>query len=504
MRRYCRKNNAGKKQAFKVFENQVIYKEALDRGIVITYDDDYYYVYNIRLENPKILEFSRDEVSDIYAYGNSSNEYIYVKYKKTDELNNGVALYMLDGQCLLEKTDINTFSITAEKWLYPTSGSLFTSLYARKYRLTYKVKVNDELISKNIYFYSVAKSSSDNATCTYYMEEEYNKTFNDGIDVKYDGAAFGLDGYEIKVDDKVYIFKGNKLVNSYSADFDIISHGYALFQEKKEVSKNDNYDIFINDSYYKITTYKINLLTSKLSEVKNFHYLLKDNGSTVFEKDNDGNRVKVKGYAYPVYDFKEKKSVTTKDIKIAFVKGNGEIEINKSYSQTNTTALLKDDNYYYSYNATTTVLNDLGGKVVEIYDGTFYDDVTIKTKDNFTTFTDKNGNVVLALKSCKAYALNKYIGTDLSGKKMLAVINSGSINTAIIDDYTITDSNNSFLTKMDEENNVTFYSFDDTLTKIDFGYVKNNNNFTKYTTFEDVTFYKVVNSDGTSTLVYFA
>ena len=87
---------------------------------------------------------------------------------------------------------------------------------------------------------------------------------------------------------------------------------------------------------------------------------------------------------------------------------------------------------------------------------------------------------------------------------MLAVINSGSVNTAIIDDYTITDSNNSFLTKMDEENNVTFYSFDDTLTKIEFEYVKNNNNFTKYTTFEDVTFYKVVNSDGTSTLVYFA
>jgi hypothetical protein len=109
--------------------------------------------------------------------------------------------------------------------------------------------------------------------------------------MRYDGAALGLKGYSIQiVESTIYVFKKDKLVNVIKlTNGEIMGNGYVLFQTTTEVGINEKYDIYYGGAYLKVNTYKINLLNSKMTEVKDFHYLISGYIDYVYSKDVEGN-----------------------------------------------------------------------------------------------------------------------------------------------------------------------------------------------------------------------
>lgn len=504
-----KEQSKAKKEVVKIFENQKVVSSYsnVERGIYITYDDDKYYVYNLFLENPKILEFNKEDVTSVVYYS-MNNNYILVNYKAVDD-KYSYACYMPDGKCILEKTELtSTPTVTYQEEFDVRKGLLDKNFEFRKYLLTYKTKDSDDKVTSNyIYFYVGKEDDASEEKYEYYLADEFEKEFRNAIDMRYDGAALGLKGYSIQiVESTIYVFKKDKLVNVIKlTNGEIMGNGYVLFQKITEVGINEKYDIYYGGAYLKVNTYKINLLNSKMTEVKNFHYLISGYIDYVYSKDDEGNITDVKGYMVKVFDFKEKKSVTASDVKVAIVKGNGDIEINKKLIQDNTDDIILDDKYYYSYNDETTVVRDKNGKIIDIYNGCYFDGVkAIFDSNDNCTFINKEGKKVLYLKDTEFYYYNKFTGTNLFGEKVIVTIENGEIKTAKIDGYTLFKTDE-FFTKTDsEENYVTFYTFDDTLTRIDLGYDSDEYTFSYGQTYDGRLIYSLINKDdNTVTMLYF-
>lgn len=465
--------NKAYKEIVSVISNQKIMNSYswLDGGILTTYDDDKYYIYNLKLGGKKIFEANKDEIANIKVL-NLNNEVfqnIRVKYVENESGYTRCAVYLADGRCLSDTSE-KTYREPQTTRVANSSISrsfLSSDLYYKFLLKTY-ITDGEETKEDNTYYYAVKKYNTTEYECM--TEEEFNNFYKDYKDRMYDGEIIGLKGYTIQsLNDRLNIYKKGSIVNIVNIPDDVIySDGYYLYQTYKQVSANDKYDIFYGGKYLQVTTFKTNLLTSKTTKVDSFHYYIQNIASQFISKDEDGNYKEVKGYICKVFDFKEKKSVTDKDLSIALVKGNGNVEVNKSLLQNNTNTVISDNNTYYSYSTnttTSTVVNDKNGKVINVYDGTYYDGILIKSDDNANyTFYDKNGNKVLYLKNTTKYSLDRYVGKDLLGNTLVACIVNGEIKIADLKGYNIATSK--FLTKTDEDNYVTLYSFDNTLSEI--------------------------------------
>ena len=110
---------------------------------------------------------------------------------------------------------------------------------------------------------------------------------------------------------------------------------------------------------------------------------------------------------------------------------------------------------------------------------------------------------MLYLEGVTSYAYNRYIGSDLQGNFLVATIENGTVKTANLNDYS-TSTSIFFVTKKDEENVVTFYSCDDTLTKINYSYDADDYTFDTFDDYNDVLYYMVTDKvTGNISLVYF-
>ena len=483
----------------------------LNGGIVTAYDDDKYYVYNLNLGGKQIFEGNITDIANIrvnVTHGNYLAN-IRVKYNQTEAGYTRCAIYLPDGNCI---SDTSEETYQEPDVSVAQNSSISMSILGQndsyiKFLLKTYTKDGEETKTVNTYYYAVKKFNSK--IYEYISEEEFINRYKDYKDRMYDGEPIGLKGYTVQsLNDHYNIYKKGTIVNIINVpDDSIISNGYYLFQSYKEVSVNDKYDIFYGGKYLQVNTFKTSLLTSKTTKVNDFHYYFKNIADPLVSKDEDGNYKEIKGYVCQVFDFKEKKSVTDKDLKIALVKGNGNIEVNKSLLQSNTNTVISDGDNYYSYSTnttTSTVVNDKNGKVINVYDGTYYDGILVKSDDNAnTTFYDKNGNKVLYLKNAVKYSLNKYVGTDLFGNSLVACIDKGEIKTADLKDYQIATSK--FLTKADSDTHmVSFYSFDNTLSEIFIQYDYTKLDMDEYISIADYDYYSLYDSAAnTYTVFYF-
>lgn len=509
---YVEKNKT-KKDAIKVFENQTInttYSKT-EAGIIVTSDSRKYYIYNLKLkdDNKKILEVNKDDVYSISVKtGDYYGKWILVTFNKNSKNLYGYAAYMLNGKTLLEKTYVTS----APNSYYNTSKSsrkinMFDTIYYVKYNFNYYVMEDGEEVKKNSIYCEVSKSEYMQSDVEYYTEEEFDNLYSEKIDKKLDGEAFGLKGYEVQsVAGKTYIYKKNKLVNAFSAgNLEIVSDGYGLTQLIQEVSSKDKYDLFYGGRYLKVKTYKYNLLNSKMSEVKNFHYYIADYGDWMIKYDENGNSICYIGAMCSVLDFKEKKTLFDADLKMAIIKGNGDIEVSKKLvpSSMSSNTVIDDNNTFYSYTTSTTTVYDKNGKLIEVYDGIYYDGIIVRNGDYSTTnFIDKTGKVVLCLKNATAINRFKYTGYDKLGNFLVAIIDNGTVKTADLKDYN--SNNSSYLEKVDEDNVHTFYAYDDTLTKMNLKYDSDDETFDVLGTYEGTKYYYIYDqNDYTYAVLYF-
>lgn len=501
---YINKNKA-KKEVVKVFENQKIYSRNENYGIVVTYDDDKYYVYNLNIkeDNKKILEFTKSEINGITI--SSGSYYLLVKYLQNDDSQYGYAIHTFDGKVILEKTYLNsTPSIQLQSNSELMLG-LYDSLYYKKFKVSYNTMDGEKQVYNQKIYYAASKKYELSREVVYYTEEEFDSLYSKKSDVKYDASVFGLKGYSIQLlGDSMYIYKKDKLVNIFNSEGGVImSDGCFLNQVTKEVGDKDKYDLFYDGKYLQVKTYKYSLVDSKMTELKNFHYYIADYGDGVLTYDEEGNVKEIIGATCSVLDFKEKKTLFATDLKGALIKGNGQIEISKhlvpSFGN-----VIEDNDTFYCYGNTTTTVNDKNGKVVEIYDGIYYDGITVVAgAKNTTNFIDKTGKILLSLKDAESVNRFKYIGYDLYGKKLVVVIEYGVIKTAEIGSYFIS-IDKAFLTKTDDDNVVTFYSYDDELTPINYQFDSDDVEFEDYKTYEGIKYYVSEDkTENTYTLLYF-
>ena len=503
-----------KKEVVKVFEGLTVSQNNgnSERGIVIAYDDDKYYVYNMLLDNPKVLEFDRADVTTIKYYYSNNSDYLYVAFKADDDGNTGYAYYTADGRTILDKIYLESKpTVSLEDEFDIRTGLIMSSLEAKQYKLTYQTKnADDETITNKIFYYSTKDESKDVTEYKYYLNDEFDAEYKNLEDTRYDGSVIGLKGYTIQISEStLYIFKKDNLVNVLTlANGQITSNGYTLFQVITEVGINDKYDIYYGGKYMTVKTYKICLANSKMTEVKDFHYYLKNDIDEVYSQDEDGNLKELKGTLYKVFDFKEKKAVVDSDAKVALIKGNGSIEVNKKLIQDGTNDVIMDDKYYYSYNDDKTVVSDKNGKVINVYDGYYFEGVKIVKSYSYDgsiagyNFFDKDGKKVLYLTDVAEYAYNRYTGKNLFGEKTIVIIDNGVIKTANIDDYTAVEDE--FIVKMDlTENYCTFYTCDDTLTKLDLEFDADDYAFGYAGTYGNKIMYSLANNDDDTVTVFY-
>ena len=504
--------NKADKEIVKVFENQKINSSysSLDNGIVTTYDDDNYYIYNLKLGGKKITELKKEDVYSISYTTSYNTAYILIRFNVDDAGKTRWVVYLPDGKCMHDSSDeySNRPSISrAESEKEIMVDFIGKTIFYQKMVLSAYKGPEDDKQNVRTYYYAIKEEENSNYE-EYLTEDEFIEKYQNYNDMKYDGALLGLKGYTLQVvtDEKVNIYnKKDEIVNIFGLEVDgIISDGHMLYQTIKQVGVNDKYDIYYSGKYLQVNTFKINVLTSKVEKVSGFHYYITGTLSPLLTKDEEGNYKELKGFFCNVYDFKEKKSVTDSDQKIALVKGNGNIEVNKSLMPTSARTVIDDGNNYYTYTSTTatgTIVNDKKGKVVGVYDGVYYDDVLVKFDgNNNATFYDKTGKKLLYLKSVTKYSLYKYVGTDLFGNTLIACIDGGELKTADLKDYNFA---NGFVTKMDEENVVTFYSFDNTLTKMNLEFDTDLLSFSHYRQYADYDYYCLYDSSNNYTVFYF-
>lgn len=467
---------------------------AYQGGIFIGYDDTFYHIYNLSMEGKEILTVNVSDVTNISI--DQNYYYIAIRYDYNDDNDYAYEFYNFAGDLLAGKAYMDDYTVGLWNSYNFHDGGLSLKT-ANEYRLDYTVKEDGFYVNKRVFFYRVSTSSSSNYNSEveflnaedYY--EKYGKIKNDYMD----GAIVGLKGYKLaNSGEALLIFKNDTFVNSAVIASTIISDGYSLLQTRQTVSANEKYDISYEGVYYKINTYKISLLNSKMTKLNGFHYFINSYESIVYK---DGI---IDSCLCEVVDFKEKKLATSIDVRLALIKGNGSIKVHEAMGLAEG-KIYSDKDTYYAYKTAnsytddeSTIIYDKKGNVKAFYNGIYYNDVLAKKNISDMSFVDKNGKVVYVLYNYERIAFDRYIGEDIYGNSVLVQLSNGEVEIVDINAYAY---NENYFTKVDSTTR-TFYSLDKSLDKFSF----------ECTTSDQISYlsydiYRINYSDGTTKLISF-
>jgi len=493
------------KESMKAKKLETIFsdKEYVDDSeeVIIVKDSTNYYVYNMILEEQLVLTLPITDITDVSIDYNV----IMVVYDTNSDGDSAKELYLPNGKCILSKTYCSDIDI--DKVKDGGAGSLFEHILYERYNFMYSVRVKTEGEPdsfETIYgeYYCLTIINEKGQEYSYLDKDEFHKEYGKAQGIEIDGKAVGLDGYTIKQtsDDSLYLLKKGKVVNTIKEVSGIISDGYALYQTKKIVTLNDDYDVFYNNKYYVVDTYKLNLKTSKITKLKNFKYVITTDPRPIVSKD----KTEIIGYRTKVYDYTNKKAVTSEDLKAAVVKGNGSIKIQEALTPALKNGnVVYDGDKYYSYDTTkyTTTVFDKSGNILDVYQGIYYDDVLVQRLNTTYSFFDKDGKALVILYGGTGFVnFSQYIGYDLLGKQVLVTISNGNITITDITDYEY--ENYYFKRENSDATGYDLYSLDSTLTSLEFT-IKNSDDVDHayQTTTRD--FYIIEHEDGDYSLICF-
>ena len=459
------KENIRQKQIIEVASDKEY--RTINNGILVLQDTDKYYFYNLKGNGEEIITVNRDEVYDYSIFNNYG--VIQIRYNANEDLNYAYELYSFEGKNLFEKTYVNSFNLSQGSYTSMLIDG-YKSLGIVSYIINYQEKEAGEYVSKKSTYYVVETSEflSYDSVKEYLSEDEYYEKYGKIKEQDMDGVLVGLKGYTLRMYDneKVGIFKKDTLVNIVSiSDMNIIGNGYMLFQSVKEVSKNEEYDVFYDGEYLKVETFKMCLKDSTVSKVKNFPYLI-DYVDYPFVSDEQIN-----GYYCGIVDFSKNKNASDIDYKFALIKGNGNIIIHDGTPIFGGNIIEKDNEYYvYNdsyYSIDYTAVYDNKGNLKKLYDGIYYDDILAKSSINTMYFSNKEGQTIYVLNDYERINYAEYCGYDVLGNYVLVEINNGQIIKTNIDGYEILD--NEFLSK-EVDGVYSLYTLDSNITSVDFSF----------------------------------
>ena len=468
------KEIATKKNVESVFKDKTIYKHS--DSIVIVNDANYYYAYNLSLDEKEIFKIAYNEVISIEI--DFDEKAIVVAYANTSEIKYGYEVYSYDGKCIFEKASSEYMNTS-----YQSSETIYTGVFTKekisKYQIYSYAYIDGSQVTKTINYYYVEEENSlknEKTPIRFLSEEEYYEEYGKTKRYVFDGKEYGLKGYQIERigEREYYIYKKDKLINhlvlSSNVSLSVVNDGYILFQTTEVVTKDDKYDIFYDGKYLVVNTYKINMLTSKVTKIKDFHYyIISSSNNPMYVED------KFIGGICKVIDYKTKKNAIYEDNRTALVKSNGKIKFQEAMSAKHDLAIQIEKEYYYydlgnndsNFSNEKTVVYGKNGEIKKTYEGIYYENVLIKGDESRLIFINDDNKGLASLTSYTRINLGKYTGTDINGKKVLVEVDNGSVNITDITGYTI--YNNTFLTKTNETL-TTAYSFDSSLTNLGFEY----------------------------------
>ena len=498
-----KKENEAKKKVVKVFENEKVYDHS--GAIYITEDSSNYYVYNLELEEKKIITLEKSGIDNIEI--NSQRYTIIVRYEKNANNNYAYEAYLLDGTKLFDKV------YCAYNLAYSSGegGTIHISEFEKIKPTQLTVTYTDEdYKSTTIYFYVVEHTTTDSGISLkektvkeYYIEKDYNEKYGSAESYEVDGKMYGLDGYTIRTSNNTYfLFKKGKFVNKIEfceGAYYIVSNGYALVQTTKKVSSSEDYDIDLFGEFYQLSTYKICLKNSKVTELKNFHYFF----MPLIPVYKDGV---IENYICQAFDIKANKQATGNNYKVALINGKGKVEINEAVTYSGS-LLLNDNDTYYGYRLSsahqaveekTTVYNKKGD-ITAAYDGIYYDGITVNVNGDSATFIGKDGKLKAILSNFTRLSLGLYKGTDIFGNNVFVEIKDGDVIIADLGGYY--SGFGEFLTKA-SGTTVEFYTYDATLTKLEFT-LTTDDEMEYVAAYDGVSYYTCTNTSNEVTLVYF-
>ena len=489
------KQSATKTEIVEIFKDLVV--ETSNNYLIVASDSENYYFYNFRLDDKLVLTLAKTDITKIEIKNDSA---FLVRYDKDSNDRYAYEVYLADGRKLLEKTTVMDilFSSNGTENIFTKDTMEMNKIYNLSFRIT--TYLEGVLKTESIYYYLIEKSS---LTDPNYVEkygcltyEEYYENYGKIKESVIPGEIYGLEGYFVKsVGDRLYIYKGEKLVNVITPiASSIFSDKYYLFQTRKEVSVNDSYDIFYQGKYLQIETYKMNILTSKISKVNNFHYLINEVTNSLYV---DGV---VSGSLCNVIDFKKDKHANDDDIRLALVKGNGNINVHEQMNPANGLVIVNNNEYtvytfgsHGSYTEYTTIY-DKNGNVKETYNGISFKGILAYYDNGLCFANEKSKEVKFILKEYSRVSLEKYVGYDIFGNYVLVEITDGDVVITNINGYTNADG---FLTKKDGTK-IEFFALESSLTKFDFSYDSATDEFDIY-----YDYYVKEDATGKTTIVYF-
>ncbi|MBP5445534.1 MAG: hypothetical protein J6Y28_05100 [Acholeplasmatales bacterium] len=486
-----------------VFEDKQIVKS--EGYMVIAEDDDKYYVYNLKLEDKLVLTLEKEDMTSISI----EDDLIICEYPTNELGDEGYAAYFLDGTPIYEKAFPGFFN-TYEEGNYEIQTDISSSYTVYTYSLRYQNFHDGEYEDVTVYYYVVKEEDLKGIKFYYLKDNEFEEKYGKSKEYYYDGGYVGLDGYTLRnFDGKVYIYKKGKIVNVFKTlgSAYVMSNGCALYQSVKKVGKNDRYDFFLDGEYYVVKTYSYDYLTSKVTEVKNFKYYIKSSIMPYVTENENGNIV-VSGSICSVYDFSSTKELDSGFKKVALIKGNGKISIHERL-QFSGDRFVQDGDKYYDYfigdlGSTTTVEYSSKGEIKDVYYGIYYDGITVETnKAGSGSFKDATGKTLMTITNINMVNLSKYTGKDSRGNKVFVEIKNGAISVVNMKGYEVIEDGALYLHN-EETNMYELYSYDSTLTKIDFEY-EDTATVQKlyYDSNTEINYYTITDASGIDMLVYF-
>ena len=488
----------------KVFEGKSM-RDSRD-GIFLTYDNDNYYVYNIALEKGSELILTVAK-TDIYNISINKGA-VLIQYNANEQGYRSYEIYLFDGTKILDKTTVSFFGVN-EKGT-SNVGSFLNLVEVTKYEINYNVvEENGSTTTKGLRYCNVKKNVSEDIyeskyVYEYLTEEDYIAKYGNETSVTIDGEIVGLDGYTFKIiGEKLFVMKKDKVVNVLSASVinGIVNNKYLLFQTAKSVTKADDYDFYFKESgqYLKIETFKMCLLDSKITKLDDFHYYLISNaGEPLVEKTKNGYRIESALTA--AIDFKDKKEASLTDIRIASIKGNGDIQVHTAMNYMEDTIKINDT--YYAFVGEQTYEIDKKGNIKKAYDGFYYNGVSVVRNSNTQVYSfSKNGKQEFILKNGKKLGFAKYMGEDIYKKKVIVeVTKDGDIAITNIDGYTY-DENIKLFYKV-EDGKRTYYTLDSSLTAFETTF-DSTVTISQYTDFNGEMYYRYTTDGDKYSLIYF-
>lgn len=337
------------------------YNSALDQDdlYIIEKTDSEYIFYVPSIKNEPVFKVDSKLYSTFYI----DDGFIIFKSELKANESRDILVYYMNGTKILSLENVIDYDYDIEY----RNSSLFASKTAEQLFSIEYILVDDSYHKYDDYLVITTENYKGEKTYKYMTLEEYRKSYTGEY---IDGKNFGLDGYYLKYyfeSTEAYIeildknYKLVNIINARNISSNVVSNGFMLYQET-EVASKDDFDVY-NDSYIKVKTYTLNLLTNEVKEIKDFKYYIDFTSCLeIFTVENDAYNIIC--YNIKAFNFENDCIYDEDKVKGIFVDALGNIYDTNGIEKMQFHK--KDDNSYFAQKNTELYVIDKNGNILDL------------------------------------------------------------------------------------------------------------------------------------------